>query len=127
MSSIWKSFRASAHRFSALFRKRKNDSEFAAELESHLQMHIEDNLRAGMTPEAARRNALFKLGGLEQTKENYRDRRTLPVLEAVFQNLRFGFRMLIKSPGSTAAVVIALALGIGATTAMFTVVRSVLL
>lgn len=80
-----------------------------------------------MTLEAARRNALVKLGGVEQTKENYRERRGLPVLEALFQDLRFGVRMLPKSPGSTSGVVIALALGIGASTAMFTVVRSVLL
>jgi predicted permease len=107
--------------------KRKRDAEFSAELESHLQLHIEDNLRAGMTPEGARRDALLKLGGIEQIKENYRDRRGLPMLEALFQNLRFGFRVLLKNPGSTSTVVIALALGIGASTAMFTVVRSVLL
>ncbi|PYT77184.1 MAG: ABC transporter permease [Acidobacteria bacterium] len=119
--------RALFWRLSAFFRKQQRDAEFAAELESHLQFHIEDNLRAGMSPEAARREALLKLGGFEQTKKNYRDRRGLPELEALFQDLRFGFRMLLKSPGSTAAVVIALALGIGASTAMFTVVRSVLL
>jgi len=125
--SFAKSFRAGVGRFLGLFRKPRRDAEFAAELESHVQMHVEDNLRAGMTPEAARRDALLKLGGVEQTKETYRDRRGMPVLEALLQNLRFGVRMLLKSPGSTGAVVIALALGIGASTAMFTVVRSVLL
>ncbi|HKW31454.1 MAG TPA: ABC transporter permease [Candidatus Acidoferrum sp.] len=114
-------------RFHGFFRKPQHDAEFTVELESHLQLHIEDNLRRGMTPETARREALMKLGGVEQTKENYRDRRGLPLLEALFLNLRFGSRMLLKSPGSTGAVVIALALGIGASTAMFTVVRSVLL
>jgi len=125
--SFTKWARARFLRLAGLFRKRKIDGQFAEELESHLQLHIEDNLRAGMTPEAARRDALMKLGGVEQTKENYRDRRGLPFLETLFQDLRFGFRMLLKSTGSTAAVVIALALGIGASTAMFTVVRSVLL
>jgi len=62
--------RACFLRLAGLFRKRRSDSEFSAELESHLQLHIEDNLRAGMTPEAARRDALMKLGGIEQTKEN---------------------------------------------------------
>jgi predicted permease len=127
MSHIWKSLRASFQRLAGVLRKPQREAEFIAELDSHLQLHIEDNLRAGMTPEAARRHALLKLGGIEQTKENYRDRRGLPALEALLHNLRFGFRMLVKSPGSTGAVVIALALGIGASTAMFTVVRSVLL
>ena len=125
--SFMKSLRGLFWRLSVFFRKPQRDAEFAAELESHLQLHIEDNLRAGMSPEAARRDALLKLGGFEQTKENCRDRRGIPGLEALLQDLRFGFRMLIKNPGSTAAVIIALALGIGASTAMFTVVRSVLL
>lgn len=127
MSRFGKSLRAWFQRFASLLRRRQRDAEFTAELESHLQLHIEDNLRRGMTPEGARRDALMKLGGVEQTKEIYRDRRGVPMLEALLQNLRFGVRMLIKSPGSTGAVVIALGLGIGASTAMFTVVRSVLL
>ena len=127
MSHVGKSLRASFQRLAGVLRKPQRDAEFIAELESHLQLNIEDNLRAGMTPEAARRDALIKLGGIEQTKERYRDRRGLPVLEALLHNLRFGFRMLLKSPDSTGAVVFALALGIGASTAMFTVVRSVLL
>lgn len=125
--SFAKSLRSWFQRLGGHFRRRKRDAEFSSELESHLQLHIEDNLRAGMTLEEARRDALLKLGGVEQTKETYRDRRGMPVLEALLQNLRFGVRMLLKSPGSTGAVVIALALGIGASTAMFTVVRSVLL
>lgn len=125
--SFAKLLRAWFARLAGLFHKKQRDAEFAAELESHLQLHIEDNLRRGMTPEGARRHALMKLGGLEQTRENYRNRRGVPVLEALVLNLRFGARMLLKSPGSTGAVVIALALGIGASTAMFTVVRSVLL
>ena len=68
-------------RFGGLFGKRRRDRELAAELESHLQMQIEDNVRAGMTPEEARRQALISLGGVEQAKEIYRDRRGLPWLE----------------------------------------------
>lgn len=63
--SFVKRFRTSFRRFAGLFRKSKGEAEFAAELESHLQLHIEDNLRGGMAPEAARRDALLKLGGME--------------------------------------------------------------
>ncbi len=62
----------------------------AEELEGHLEMHIQDNLRRGMTPEAARRDALIKLGGIELTKERYRDRRGIPGLETLLQDVRFG-------------------------------------
>ena len=84
-------------RLGGLFDKAQRDAEFAAELETHLQFHIEDNLHAGMTPEAARREVLIKLGGLEQTKELYRDRRGFPLLESFSNDLRFGLRMLRKN------------------------------
>lgn len=119
--------RALLLRFKGLFLKDARERELAAELESHLQMHIDDNIRAGMSPQDARRVAVVKLGGLDQTKEAYRDRSTLPFLESVVQDLRFTLRQLRKNPAFTVTATTMVALGIGASVAIFAFVDAALI
>src|ERR1700674_2780002 len=114
------------HRLAALFRHRHLEDDLDAELRSHIEMAIDLNLRKGMSPENARREALRSFGGVEQTKENYRDQRGLPMIETTFQDLRFGFRMLRRSPGFSLLAILCLTLGIGANAAVFSWVEGIL-
>ena len=91
--------RAGFLRLCGLFRKRRLEREMAEELAGHLDLHTEDNIRAGMSPEEARRNAMLKLGGIEATKEAYRDRYGIPLLETVARDVRYSLRTLRRNPG----------------------------
>ena len=122
-----KRLRTVLFRLIGIFSKDRHERDFAEEIEAHLQMHVEDNLRSGMTLEQARREAIIKLGGLEQTKQLYRERGTLPLAESVAHDLRFAFRQLVKNPAFACIAVLVLALGIGASVAIFAFVDAALI
>jgi putative ABC transport system permease protein len=111
----------------SLFRKRALDAQLDSELRFHVEKLVNDNIAAGMVPEQARRQAILEFGGREQIKEELRDVHRIPILEGLAMNLRFAWRLIRKSPIFSVVVILTLGLGIGANSAVFSVVNAVLL
>ena len=124
---LLESIRMLVIRFAATFRRRQLDIDLEEELRAHLQMAIESNVRQGMLPQEARLKALRDFGGIEQTRETYRAQRGLPFIETSHQDLRYALRQLKANPAFTCVAVLSIALGIGANTAIFTLIHALLL
>ena len=111
----------------SLFRKRALDAQLDSELRFHIEKLMNDNIAAGMAPEEARRQAILEFGGQEQLKEELRDVYRIRLIETTLANLKSGFRFIRKSPSFSIAVILTLALGIGANSAVFSAIDAILL
>ncbi|HEV2499176.1 MAG TPA: permease prefix domain 1-containing protein, partial [Terriglobia bacterium] len=113
--------------YQRLLRRGRTEKQLDAELRFHLERQIADYIATGMSPEEAHRRARLEFGGLDQVKEECRDVGAGRFVETLIQDLRFGLRQLRRSPGMAAVVVLSLALGIGANTAIFSLMDAVML
>src|SRR6188508_2724496 len=116
--------RAALMRLVGTFARSRREREMAEEFETHLQLHVDDNVRAGMSQVEARRHALLKFGGLEAIKEQQRDRGGYPVVSHLLQDLRFAARLLRKAPGFSVTAIVTIALAVGVNAAIFSVLNA---
>ena len=124
---LWQTMRTWMSRLSGMLPKESREQEFAEEIDAHLQLHVDDNIRLGMSAKQARRVAIIKLGGIELTRQGYRERLTIPLLENLILDVSFAFRQLRRSPGFAVTAALMLALGIAASVSMFAFVDAALL
>jgi hypothetical protein len=116
-----------AARLRAFFSKPKLDRQLEDEIDAHIQFATEDNIRRGMDADAARRQALLRIGSRDAAMELHRDTRGLPIIDSLLQDVRYGLRQFVRNPTFTVVAILTLGIGIGATTAIFSVVNAVLL